>query len=141
MCGISSGFGAVFGTPLAGTIFGMEVISIGTMEYSVLIPCFIANFSGNLFAAALGAGHAHYIMSGIPELSVSVAIKVVIASLLYGKHPMMPETQDFGIPFCVGHAVGYHVIQACLRKTSISIEKATIIDGDEIMKASGYFEN
>ncbi|WP_163195847.1 voltage-gated chloride channel family protein [Clostridium thermarum] len=84
MCGISSGFGAVFGTPLAGTIFGMEVISIGNMEYSALIPCFIASFSGNLVATSLGARHAHYIMSGIPELSVSVIIKVVIASLLFG---------------------------------------------------------
>ncbi|ERK30769.1 chloride channel protein [Clostridium intestinale] len=56
MCGISSGFGAVFGTPLAGTIFGMEVISIGSMEYSALIPCFTASFTGNLIATALGAG-------------------------------------------------------------------------------------
>lgn len=64
-----------------------------------------------------------------------------VRKYIYGKHPMMPETQDFGMPFCGGYAVGYHVIQAYLKKTGISIEKATIIDGDEIMKASGYFEN
>ncbi|MNM87298.1 H(+)/Cl(-) exchange transporter ClcA [compost metagenome] len=84
MCGISSGFGAVFGTPLAGTIFGMEVISIGSMEYSALIPCFTASFTGNLIATALGATHSHYKLNGIPELSIDVIIKVVIASLLFG---------------------------------------------------------
>ncbi|NEN86303.1 DUF2268 domain-containing protein, partial [Paenibacillus elgii] len=56
------------------------------------------------------------------------------------KHPMMPETEGFGMPFCGGYAVGYHAVQAYLRKTGISIEKATMIDGDKIMKSSGYFE-
>lgn len=84
MCGISSGFGSVFGTPLAGTIFGMEVISMGTMEYSALIPCFISSFTGNLVATALGAKHSHYVLSGIPEISVLTTIKVIIASLLFG---------------------------------------------------------
>jgi uncharacterized protein YjaZ len=45
------------------------------------------------------------------------------------------------MPFCGGYAVGYYAIQAYLRKTGISIEKAKIIDGDEIIKASGYFQN
>ncbi|ADL50094.1 voltage-gated chloride channel family protein [Clostridium cellulovorans] len=84
MCGISSGFGSVFGTPLAGTIFGMEVIAIGTMEYSALIPCFIASFVGNLVTTVLGAKHSHYALSGIPELSTMVLLKVIIASLLFG---------------------------------------------------------
>ena len=84
MCGISSGFGSVFGTPLAGTIFGMEVIVLGTMEYTALIPCFIASFVGNLVTTALGAKHSHYALSGVPELSTSVLFKVIIASLLFG---------------------------------------------------------
>lgn len=63
-----------------------------------------------------------------------------VRKYIYGKHPMMPETQDFEMPFCGGYAVGYHAVQAYLRETGISIEKATIIDGDEMMKASGYFE-
>ncbi|MCM0646893.1 voltage-gated chloride channel family protein [Clostridium swellfunianum] len=84
MSGISSGFGSVFGTPLAGAIFGMEVISMGSMEYSALIPCFIASFIGNLVATEFGAVHSHYVISGIPELSTMVAIKVIIASILFG---------------------------------------------------------
>ncbi|GGJ44982.1 hypothetical protein GCM10007111_03730 [Virgibacillus kapii] len=64
-----------------------------------------------------------------------------VRKYIFGEHPMMPETQDFGMPFCGGYAVGYHAVQAYLRKPGISIEKATITDGDEIIKASGYFEN
>lgn len=91
-------------------------------------------------------------VTGVQGADLEIARKIISKSLdvkgfmevrkyIYGKHPMMPETQDFGVPFCGGYAVGYHVIQAYLKKTGISIEKATIIDGDEIMKASGYFEN
>lgn len=64
-----------------------------------------------------------------------------VRKYIFGKHPMMPETQDFEIPFCGGYAVGYYAIQAFLKKTGISIEKATVIDGDEVIKASGYFED
>lgn len=91
-------------------------------------------------------------VTGVQGADLEIARKIISKSLdvkgfmevrkyIYGKHPMIPETQDFGMPFCGGYAVGYHVIQAYLKKTGISIEKATIIDGDEIMKASGYFEN
>lgn len=64
-----------------------------------------------------------------------------VRKYIFGKHPMMPETQDFGMPFCGGYAVGYYAIQAYLKKTGISIEKATVMDGDEVIKASGYFED
>lgn len=76
-------------------------------------------------------------------ISKSLKVKgfMEVRKYIYGKHPMMPETQDFGMPFCGGYAVGYHVIQAYLRNTGIPIEKATIIDGDEIAKSSGYFES
>ncbi|MBL4931849.1 DUF2268 domain-containing protein [Clostridium paridis] len=63
-----------------------------------------------------------------------------VRKYIFGKHPMMPETKGFDMPFCGGYAVGYHAVQAYLRKTEVSIEKATIIDGNEIMKSSGYFE-
>lgn len=41
-CGISAGFAAVFGTPIAGAIFGVEVLAIGQIQYTVLFPSFVA---------------------------------------------------------------------------------------------------
>jgi uncharacterized protein YjaZ len=52
---------------------------------------------------------------------------------------MVPEAKDLGVPFCGGYAVGYHAVQAYIKKTGMSVEKATLVDGNEIMKASGYF--
>lgn len=76
-------------------------------------------------------------------ISKSLDVKgfMEVRKYIYGKHPMMAETQDFDMPFCGGYAVGYHAVQAYLRKTGNPIEKATIIDGNEIMKVSGYFED
>lgn len=42
ICGISAGFASVFGTPIAGAIFGVEVLMVGSVLYEVLFPCFIA---------------------------------------------------------------------------------------------------
>nr|WP_246362985.1 voltage-gated chloride channel family protein [Paenibacillus alba] len=84
MCGISSGFGSIFGTPLAGTIFGMEVVALGLVRYQALIPCFIASFVGNLITMAWGIQHIHYHMGTIPPFTTMLLIKVVIASILFG---------------------------------------------------------
>lgn len=84
MCGISSGFGSVFGTPLAGTIFGIEVAAIGMVRYQALIPCFIASLVGHLVTTAWGIHHLHYVMGAVPELSTGVVLKVVLASILFG---------------------------------------------------------
>ncbi|MCY6355560.1 voltage-gated chloride channel family protein [Clostridium sp. ZS2-4] len=84
LCGISSGFSSVFGTPLAGTVFAMEVIAIGKMHSYAFIPCFISAFVSNEVALALGASHSHYQMIQIPEMSFVVLFKVIIASICFG---------------------------------------------------------
>lgn len=62
-----------------------------------------------------------------------------VRKYLYGDHPMIPQSEHIGMPYCGGYAVGYHAVQAFLKKTGISIEKATIMDGGDIMELSGYF--
>ncbi|MGO4697020.1 voltage-gated chloride channel family protein [Paenibacillus sp. 2TAB26] len=84
MCGISSGFGAVFGTPLAGTIFGLEVLAIGVISYEALLPCFIASYVGHLVATAWGVQHISYSMGDVPPLDWLLIVKVFIASVLFG---------------------------------------------------------
>ncbi len=60
MSGISGGFGAVFGTPLAGTVFGMEVLTIGHLAADAIIPCFVAAIVGDGVCRSLGLAHFAY---------------------------------------------------------------------------------
>ncbi|MBW6411732.1 voltage-gated chloride channel family protein [Clostridium weizhouense] len=84
MCGISSGFSSVFGTPLAGTIFGLEVAALGTMSYQALIPCFASAFVGNIVTTAFGVHHSHYTILQVPTITYIVVLKLIIASILFG---------------------------------------------------------
>ncbi|MGN7356405.1 voltage-gated chloride channel family protein [Paenibacillus sp. SAF-054] len=84
MCGISGGFGSVFGTPLAGTVFGLEVIAIGLIQYEALIPCFTASLVGHLVTTQLwGVEHIQYPQMIAPALSLAVLLKVLAASLVF----------------------------------------------------------
>jgi H+/Cl- antiporter ClcA len=46
ICGVSAGFATVFGTPVAGALFGVEVLAIGQLQYAVLFPSFVAGIVG-----------------------------------------------------------------------------------------------
>lgn len=84
MCGISSGFGSVFGTPLAGTIFGLEVSTLGMMSYGAIIPCFTSAFVGNLVTKFFNVSHGHYNIPEATTLTYIFVFKIIIASILFG---------------------------------------------------------
>ena len=46
MCGMSTCFAALFGTPLTATIFAIEVVSVGVMHYAALVPCVLGALIG-----------------------------------------------------------------------------------------------
>lgn len=60
MAGVAAGFGSVFGTPIAGAVFALEVLVIGRVQYDALIPCFIASLVAHWTCTAWGIGHTHY---------------------------------------------------------------------------------
>lgn len=93
MTGIASGFGAVFGTPLAGAVFALEVLTIGRMSYEALIPCLIASVVGDQVCAAWGTHHTQYsiaafsnlgLVQGVARLDWLLTLKVVLASVAFG---------------------------------------------------------
>ncbi|GGD63190.1 voltage-gated chloride channel family protein [Paenibacillus nasutitermitis] len=84
MSGISGGFGSVFGTPLAGAIFGLEVIAIGRIRFKSLLPCLTASFVGDLVTKAWGIKHIQYAMGDVPAIGWLVLAKVLAASVLFG---------------------------------------------------------
>ncbi|MEO5799975.1 MAG: chloride channel protein [Gemmatimonadales bacterium] len=48
ICGISAGFAAVFGTPVSGALFGIEVLYLGRIDYSVIFPALVAGIVSHL---------------------------------------------------------------------------------------------
>jgi H+/Cl- antiporter ClcA len=58
--GVAGGFGSVFGTPIAGVVFGLEFVVLGRVEYDALVPALVSSILGDLTTRALGIVHTHY---------------------------------------------------------------------------------
>jgi H+/Cl- antiporter ClcA len=86
ICGISAGFATVFGTPIAGAIFGVEVLIIGVIMYDVLLPSFIAGFAAFTTAQFLGIEYTYYDLHFFQDVSLDLVLiaKVVLAGLFFG---------------------------------------------------------
>jgi H+/Cl- antiporter ClcA len=79
--GIAGGFGSVFGTPIAGTVFGLEVVAVGRMEYDALLPALVASLLGDWVTRRLGVVHTAYPTVDAVALTPLVAAKLVLIGL------------------------------------------------------------
>lgn len=86
--GIAAGFGAVFGTPLTGAIFAIEVLALGKLEYKAILPALLASIIGDWAVGAWGVHHTIYHIDALDALTVSTNLiligKVIIASAFFG---------------------------------------------------------
>lgn len=86
MAGVAAGFGSVFGTPIAGAVFALEVLVIGRMQYDALIPCFIASLVADWTCCAWGVNHTRYqvAVAAASRLDLMLFGKVVLAAIAFG---------------------------------------------------------
>ncbi|HIJ94916.1 MAG TPA: voltage-gated chloride channel family protein [Desulfuromonadales bacterium] len=87
LAGIAAGFGGVFGTPLTGAVFAMEVLFVGRMNYDALIPCLIAAIIGDWSCTAWGIHHTPYSIaaaSGGFSINWLLTVKVTAAAVVFG---------------------------------------------------------
>lgn len=79
ICGIGAGFAAVFGTPVSGALFGIEVLYLGRIEYSVLFPCLVAGITAHLVCrGAAPMPQVHVTSAGMS------APHIIAATILFG---------------------------------------------------------
>ncbi len=86
ICGIGAGFAAVFGTPIAGAIFGVEVLIIGVIKYDVLLPSFIAGFAAFTTTQFLGIEYTYYDVRFYENIALDLPLifEVVVAGIFFG---------------------------------------------------------
>ncbi len=111
MAGISAGFASVFGTPLSGTVFGLEVLAIGTVSYDALVPCILAAFVADITTRAWGIHHTVYAVTAIPALSPFRLALAALAGAAFGLVAMLFARLTHGI----SHIFKQHVAWPPLR--------------------------
>ncbi|WP_456393546.1 chloride channel protein [Nitratifractor sp.] len=86
ICGISAGFATVFGTPIAGAIFGIEVLVVGAVMYEVLLPSFVAGFSAFFTAQYFGVKYTYYDISYFQHYFIDLVLilKVILGGIFFG---------------------------------------------------------
>jgi len=84
MAGISAGFASVFGTPLAGAVFALEVLAIGRLRLEALLPCLLAAVVADQVGLWWGVQHTPYALTQVPHLTVWLLVAVALAGAIFG---------------------------------------------------------
>ncbi|MBS1563568.1 MAG: voltage-gated chloride channel family protein [Bacteroidetes bacterium] len=93
MMGIAGGFGAVFGTPVAGALFALEVLRVGRIDHNGLAPCLMTAVLADIVCSAWGIHHTHYHIAllqhgtgPIPfiHFDLLLLLEVILASIAFG---------------------------------------------------------
>ncbi len=86
ICGIGAGFASVFGTPIAGAVFGVEVLIVGLIRYDVLLPSFIAGFAAFSTAQYLGIEYTYFNIHFQQQIGLDFVLimQVVLAGIFFG---------------------------------------------------------
>lgn len=89
ICGISAAFASVFGTPIAGAIFGLEVLVIGSLMYEVLFPSFISGIVSFQVSKALGIRYFYNPLKLTSFIDEIMLIKVIVGGIFFGLVALM----------------------------------------------------
>jgi H+/Cl- antiporter ClcA len=81
---VSAGFSAVFGTPLAGAVFALEFYLIGKLHQQAILPAFMSAFAAHFICNLFPITHTHYIVSEVPNFSVTLLLQVILAGVAFG---------------------------------------------------------
>ncbi|WP_321817286.1 MULTISPECIES: voltage-gated chloride channel family protein [unclassified Paraburkholderia] len=123
MIGMSAGFSSVFGTPLAGAVFGLEVLAIGRMRYDALFPCIVAGIVADQVCLAWGVHHVHYAVGTITPINAWSVVAAVVAGIAFGLVGMAFATSTHKL----GALVKRQIVYAPLRPFVGGIVIATTV--------------
>ncbi|WP_348800312.1 chloride channel protein [Flavobacterium adhaerens] len=82
--GISAGFASVFGTPIAGAIFALEIVYFSKINIKSIFLSFLVAFIAYFTVEFWDVKHTHYAIPIIPPMSFTNLFWVIIVSILFG---------------------------------------------------------
>lgn len=82
--GISAGFASVFGTPLAGAIFALEIVFFHKINFRSIVLSFLVAYIAYFTVEFWEIKHTHYSITSIPQLDFTVIFWIFIVSILFG---------------------------------------------------------
>jgi H+/Cl- antiporter ClcA len=87
--GISAGFASIFGTPLAGALFALEVLYFSKIRINSIVPSFMTAYIAYYTVELLPVKHTHYSIPFVPELTAMNLFWIVPAGILFGLAAML----------------------------------------------------
>ena len=87
--GISAGFASVFGTPLAGAIFALEILYFSKISLKSSILSFLVAYAAYFTVEFWQVEHTHYQIPEIPEMSLHLIPWIIVASIAFGLAAML----------------------------------------------------
>lgn len=83
-CGVSAGFASVFGTPIAGAIYGVEVLAIGRIRHDFLFPAIVAGVTSYQVSLFWGVPYTYYLLAALPPFSELLFFKTAVLGMICG---------------------------------------------------------
>lgn len=81
LCGMAAFFSALFGTPLAATMFAIVVISVGVFYHAAFIPCLTASMVAYGISVWLGVEPTRFTVTA-PVLTAPTMVRVAVLGAL-----------------------------------------------------------
>ncbi|MEZ0005029.1 H+/Cl- antiporter ClcA [Flavobacterium sp. 28YEA47A] len=82
--GISAGFASIFGTPLAGAVFALEVLYFSKIKPNSILPSFAVAYIAYYTVELLQIKHTHYDIPFVPELTIINLFWIIPAGIAFG---------------------------------------------------------
>ena len=87
--GISAGFASIFGTPLAGALFALEVIYFSKISFRSIPLSFLTAYIAYYTVEIWHVKHTHYSIPFVPEISLTILLWIFLVSILFGLAAML----------------------------------------------------